>query len=189
MSQIPDYYREGPEALVVALARGGDRDAFAELVRRRQSRVRNLMRHLCGDIDLADDLAQQVFLQAWRKVRHLRRPDRFGAWLKRLATNVWLQHMRKTRAWRDTQELDEAQLPTCDTTDVAVDLRSALATLAAPVRSCVVLSHHAGMTHEEIAEALDLPLGTVKSHIKRGSERLRGLLSAYADDAGPEEPR
>ncbi len=189
MSRIPDHYREGPEALVVALARSGDRDAFAELVRRRQSGIRNLMRHLSGDIDLVDDLSQQAFLQAWRKIRHLREPDRFGAWLNRLASNVWLQHVRKTRVLREMQELDESRLPSCDTRDVAMDLRSALATLAAPVRSCVVLSYHAGMTHGEIAQALGLPLGTVKSHIKRGGETLRNLLSAYADDDLAEKPR
>ena len=64
-------YAQAPESLVVGLARTGDRDAFAELVRRRQAWIRNLMRRLSGDAALADDLAQQTFLQAWRGIAGL----------------------------------------------------------------------------------------------------------------------
>ena len=70
-------------------------DAYTELVRRRQSWVRNLMRRCCGDETLADDLAQQVFLQVWRRIRQLREPTKFGSWLKRIAVNEWIQHQRR----------------------------------------------------------------------------------------------
>jgi RNA polymerase sigma-70 factor (ECF subfamily) len=183
-----DYYSKGPEELVVALACTGDRSAFAELVQRRQSWIRNLMRRCSGDIDLADDLAQQVFLQAWRKISHLRKPDRFGAWLKRLAITVWLQYMRKNDALRNADEYDETDRAQQDTTSVAMDLDSALAALSNHVRLCVVLSYHEGMTHEEIAEYTKLPLGTVKSHIRRGTQRLQSLLSAYADTTNGDSP-
>lgn len=176
-----DYYSKGPEALVVSLARAGDRNAFAELVQRRQSWIRNLMRRCCGDITLADDLAQQVFLQAWRKISHLREPSRFGAWLKRLAITVWLQHLRANDVLREADEHDETLLAQQDATSVTMDLDLALATLSNSVRLCVVLSYHEGMTHGEIAELTDLPLGTVKSHIRRGTQRLQQLLSAYRD--------
>ena len=169
--------------MVVGLARTGDRNAFAELVRRRQSWIRNLMRRCCGDITLADDLAQQVFLQAWRKISHLRQPNRFGAWLKRLAITVWLQHLRTNDVLRDADEHDETQLAKQDATGVTMDLDLALATLSNPVRLCVVLSYHEGMTHGEIAELTDLPLGTVKSHIRRGTQRLQQRLSAYRDNS------
>ena len=66
-----------------------------------------------------------------------------------------------------------------------MDLGGALATLANAVRLCIVLSYHEGMTHPEIAEATKLPLGTVKSHINRGTQRLRQLLSAYRDEPKP----
>jgi len=89
------HYAEGPEALVVSLAIKGDRDAFAELVRRRQAWIRTLMRRCCGDLSLADDLSQQVFMQAWRKIRQLKDATRFGGWIKRLAINEWLQYSRK----------------------------------------------------------------------------------------------
>jgi DNA-directed RNA polymerase specialized sigma24 family protein len=95
MPVVPGHYAAGPEALVVSLASKGDRDAFAELVRRRQSWIRNLMRRCCGEENLADDLSQQVLLQAWRKIRQLKEADKFGSWLKQLAINEWLQYRRK----------------------------------------------------------------------------------------------
>jgi RNA polymerase sigma-70 factor (ECF subfamily) len=76
-------YARSPEALVVSLARRNDRQAFEELVVRRQAWIRSLMQRFCGDPALADDLSQQVFLQAWRNIPRLQRSDRFAAWLKR----------------------------------------------------------------------------------------------------------
>ena len=208
MPAAPASLRDSPEALVVILARTGDRDAFAELVRRRQSWIRNLMRRCCNDTTLADDLAQQVFLQSWRDIGQLRQPNTFGAWLKRLAINVWLQHVRVNDVLRNADEFEDIHYDRVagevgevgdihetgggevggihyqkhhDTTGMTMDLDHALAQLAQPVRLCVVLSYHEGMTHEEIAETADMPLGTVKSHIRRGSQRLQELLSAYAD--------
>ncbi len=172
---------------MVGLARTGDRDAFAELVRRRQSWIRNLMRRCCSDTALADDLAQQVFLQAWRKISQLRQPDRFGAWLKRLAISTWLQYLRKNDALRDAEEHHEAHLAQQDKTSMGMDLDQALATLSNTVRLCIVLSYHEGLIHAEIAELTKLPLGTVKSHIRRGTQRLQQLLSAYQGTPPAEE--
>jgi RNA polymerase sigma-70 factor (ECF subfamily) len=72
MPATPGYYAKGPEALIVSLAARGDRDAFTDLVRRRQPWLRNLMRRCSGDSTLADDLAQRVFLKAWRNIRRLK---------------------------------------------------------------------------------------------------------------------
>lgn len=137
------------------------------------------MRRCCRDVTLADDLAQQVFLQAWRTIRHLQQPGKFGAWLKRLAINVWLQHQRKNDPLKYTDEHDETKLAHRDATGVAMDLDRALASLSDAVRLCIILSYHERMTHGEIAEFTGMPLGTVKSHISRGTERLRQQLSAY----------
>ncbi len=185
MPQTHAQYGTSPEAVIAALARDGDRDAFAELVRRRQSWIRNLMRRLCGDAHLADDLAQQVFLQAWRNIGQLRQPGRFGAWLKRLAVTVWLQHVRRHDALVQAAEIDETAMAPPAAPGLAMDLDRALATLPEAVRLCIALSYHEGMTQDEIADLVGLPLGTVKSHIRRGAERLRQLLSAYG--TSPEE--
>jgi RNA polymerase sigma-70 factor (ECF subfamily) len=182
------------ERVVVALAVCGDDAAFSELVRRRQSWLRNLLRRLCRDGALADDLAQQAFLQAWRSLRTLRSTDAFGGWLRRLAVNSWLAHVRSSRArvgamiTADTPEsLDEEHESGLASTDLEavtsqqqLDLDRALSRLSADERLCVVLAYSEGMSHSEITETTGLPLGTVKSHIRRGSERLRTILHAYA---------
>ncbi|MDH3747387.1 MAG: sigma-70 family RNA polymerase sigma factor [Gammaproteobacteria bacterium] len=187
MPVAPGHYAEGPEALVVSLALKGDRDAFAELVRRRQSWIRNLMHRCSGDASLADDLSQQVFLQAWRKIRQLREADKFGSWLKQLAINEWLQHRRKNDALRGAEGEEDIKMSRHDATSVAIDLDQAMAVLPRPVSLCIVLSYYARMSHAEIAQLTDLQLGTVKSHIRRGSERLRELLSAYNESANAED--
>ena len=181
MPAAPGHYAEGPEALIVSLASRGDREAFAELVRRRQSWVRNLMRRCCGDASQADDLSQQVFLQAWRKIRQLKDANRFGTWLRQIAVNEWLQVRRKNDPLRGASDEDDAALAVSPSGSVAIDLDRALSMLPGPVSLCIVLSYYERMTHDEIAELTGLKLGTVKSHIRRGSERLRALLSAYIE--------
>ena len=177
-----------PEVSVVILASAGDDAAFAELVLRRQAKIRDLLRRLCGDAALADDLAQQVFVQAWRSLKTLRAPGAFGGWLRRIAVNTWRQAARR-RGEMFEDVFDEAADTVADggpsQADQAagrIDLERALARLAPAQRLCVVLAYAEGLSHPEIAEAVDLPLGTVKSHVTRGSARLRALLALETDD-------
>ncbi len=169
------------EALVAGLARTGDPDAFAELVSRRQAWIRNLLRRCCGDPQLADDLAQQAFLQAWRDIRKLRQPNRFGPWLKQLAVNVWRQHARRNDVMDSASALDAQPGAAGDAAGLGRDLDRALATLEPTPRLCVVLSYHEGLSHSEIAALTGLAPGTVKSHIRRGSQQLKTLLADYRD--------
>ena len=178
-----DHYPDCPEPLLVGLARRGDRDAFAELVRRRQSPLRNLMRRFCGDPALADDLAQQVFLKMWLNLRKLRKTEAFSGWLRQVAVSVWLQHLRKKDALKEAGELVGTESTRSTNAGVAMDLDRALAQLPPRERLCVVLCYNEGMSHREIAETTDLPLGTVKSHIRNGAQRLQQILSAYLDAA------
>lgn len=165
------------EATVVTLACAGDRDAFEELVRRRHSYTRNLLRRLCRNPVLADDLAQEAFLQAWKQIRNLRSIDAFGGWLRRLAISAWLQHVRRSESF--AQLVDAHDVATMPALAEGMDLDAALAALPPNVRLCIVLSYHEGMSHGEIAAATQMPLGTVKSHVARGTSRLRELLAAY----------
>jgi len=176
-----DFFAKSPEPVLVALARAGQRGAFAELVTRRQTWIRNLMRRCSGDATLADDLSQQVFTQAWRSIRQLHDADRLGPWLKRIAINMWLQHKRTNDPLRGADENNDADSAHNDTTSVAMDLDNALATLSPDQRLCIVLSYHERMTHGEIAEFTSLPLGTIKSHIRRGTLKLQEQLSAYVE--------
>ncbi|HMN46312.1 MAG TPA: RNA polymerase sigma factor [Povalibacter sp.] len=165
----------------------GDDGAFNELVQRRQKRVRDMLRRLCDNHSLADDLAQQTFVQAWRGIRALRDPGAFGGWLKRVAVNVWLAETRRVLAPIDDDEgaflavADPAPSP--ERRAGGIDLERALARLGPGERLCVVLAHGEGMTHAEIAEATGLPLGTVKSHVLRGSDKLKQLYAGVNRDA------
>ncbi len=170
------------EATLVRCAQAGEADGFAELVRRRQSWLRNLMRRSCGNGALADDLAQEAFLQAWRQLGQLRTPDSFGPWLRRLALNIWLQHCRRADPLRHASEVGrgaEEAFHAPAATGIAADLDRALMRLSVAERLCILLAYHEGMSHAEIAADTRLPLGTVKSHIARGGARLRELLSDY----------
>jgi len=175
---MSNHHSAAPEGLLVGLARKGDRDAFAELLRRRQAWVRTLMLRCCSNTALADDLAQQAFMQAWQTIPQLRQVSRFGPWLKRLAINEWLQHVRKRDPLANAED-DELPSQRAESADVGMDLDEALAQLKDHVRLCIVLSYHEGMTHDEIADFTSIALGTVKSHIRRGTARLQELLAAY----------
>jgi RNA polymerase sigma-70 factor, ECF subfamily len=169
------------EVSVVICAMAGDDDAYGELVRRRQGSIRQLFRRLCRDPALADDLAQQTFLQAWRTVKTLKSPAAFGGWLRRLAINTWLQKIRSEKAVLNTTDIDELpDTATQPTLSEQLDLDSALGTLPPDVRLCITLAYAERMSHREICAASGLPLGTIKSHITRGAARLRRLLGAYA---------
>lgn len=176
-----DFLGKSPESVLIGLARSGNRDAFAEIVNRRQNWIRNLMRRCCRDAALADDLSQQVFLQAWQSMPQLKDPNRFGAWLKRMAINLWLQHKRRNDPLRDADPESPADAAIEEQPGIAMDLDKALATLADDVRLCVVLAYYERMTHNEIAEFAGLPLGTVKSHIRRGTQKLQQELAAYLE--------
>jgi len=178
---VDNLYGDSHESLVVALARTGDRDAFGELVRRRQAWLRGLMLRSSGDPSLADDLAQQAFVVAFRRLRQLRDNRRFGAWLKQLAINEWLQHLRRRDALSLAEDWDLPEVAAGSDPSLVRDLDSALATLPAAVRLCLVLVYQEQMTHAETAAATSLPLGTVKSHVRRGAAVLRRLLVDYEE--------
>ena len=181
MNRVSAVLGEAAEGVVVALAIGGDRGAFSELVWRRQSWLRNLLRRLCRDPALADDLAQQVFLKAWRSLPQLKSPGAFGGWLRRLAINTWLAEVRAAAPAPVAYEPEALPAAAVFVPAAAeqLDLDRALAKLPDTERLCVVLAYNEGMSHGEISAATALPLGTVKSHVRRGAQRLRVLLRAY----------
>jgi RNA polymerase sigma-70 factor (ECF subfamily) len=188
---------EAAEAAVVALAMHGNDAAYGELVRRRQEAIRNMLRRLTRDSALADDLAQQAFVLAWRSIGTLKSPAAFGAWLRKLAVNCWLQQVRVKKrevAMSDVALgggalckealLDGQAVSTLTQTSTVaerMDLDTALAALPPDARLCVVLAYSEGMSHAEISESTSMALGTVKSHIARGAARLRELLQAYGE--------
>jgi RNA polymerase sigma-70 factor (ECF subfamily) len=176
----PGAYAAASDEALVLLARDKDQRAFAALVERHQQWLRNLLRRLSHDRALADDLAQQVLLKAWDALPALHAGQALQAWLKTIAVNTWLKHLRRKdplfKLDRDAP-LPEHAAP--GGAALTLDLDRALAQLSEAVRLCVVLSYHEGMSHGAIAELTGLPLGTIKSHINRGGALLRSYLAAY----------
>ena len=171
------------ELSLVALAMSGDDIAFEELVRRRQTGIRSLLRQLSGEQSLADDFAQETFFRAWQKLRNLRSPGAFGGWLRRIAVNVFLQHIRKTDlSIKNSETVLSTKASNSVSRSTRMDLEKALIKLKPMERICIVLSYAERLSHHEICGVTDLPLGTVKSHISRGSARLRQYLKEYKDD-------
>jgi RNA polymerase sigma-70 factor (ECF subfamily) len=173
---VSTNYGDIAEANLVTLAALGDERAFAELVRQRQATVRGLLRRLCGNAALADDLAQDAFVQAWRALSQLRNAAAFGGWLKQVAVRVWLQHARKTKLLLEPLDAAGAVEAAPPPQTERIDLDRALARLNPAQRLCVTLSYGEGLSHGEIADATGWPLGTVKSHVARGGARLREWL-------------
>jgi RNA polymerase sigma factor (sigma-70 family) len=170
--------RDAAEPLVIALACAGDTRAFTEIVKRRQGRVRKFMYHVCRRQNLGDDLAQQVFLTAWRSIGQLRSAAAFDGWLKRIMVTTWLEEVRRQKI-SYASEAAAAEPAYAEATAERIDLDAALGRLPPDVRVCIVLAYNDGLSHPEIAALTGFPLGTVKSHISRGALRLREMLAAY----------
>ena len=176
---------EAEIAAWLARARAGDRHAFARLVRAHQSRVRLQLRRLThGDAALADDLAQETFVQAWLHLNDFRGDARLATWLHRIALTRFLQHVRRPQLpveWHEPDATDASD-PGHDPRAIeglGRDVERALEALSEIQRLAVVHCFHLDLTHAEAAQVLGLPLGTLKSHLDRAKARLRQLLDAW----------
>ena len=181
-----------------------DRHAFAELVKRHQSSVRACLRKLtAGNHALADDLAQDTFVLAWRNLKSFRQEARFSTWLYRIATNCWLAHARKRREEllgdhdADVADEDSDDAPDAGGSEgrdhaamatMKIDLERALARLSDAERAAIVQCYHNDLSHEEAAYVLGWPVGTVKTHILRGKQKLKAALAAWAPATSTRTP-
>lgn len=180
---------ENPETGWCERALAGDRSAFSELVRSHQSAVRNQLRRLTkGDAALADDLAQDSFIQAWTHLGGFRGQARFASWLYRIAYNRFLMHVR---SHHPTQSLCGEPWPggTDEPADhegparaLRLDVATALARLPEAERVALIHCYHLDLSHEEAAQVLNLPLGTLKAQVLRAKARLRELLADWAPE-------
>jgi RNA polymerase sigma-70 factor (ECF subfamily) len=168
--------------LILAVLERDDRGAFSQLVGRHQSKVRAVLRRLTkGDAALADDLAQETFVLAWRNLKAFRFEARFSTWIYRIAFNAWQSEARRKREV-PMETRDKAppagseafdQLP-----DIVsrVDLERAMAFLSDGERAAIAACYYADLSHEEAALVLGIPVGTVKTHVLRAKAKLRARL-------------
>jgi RNA polymerase sigma factor (sigma-70 family) len=174
--------------LIARVLADDDRNAFAELVRQNQSAVRGLLRKLTGgDVQRADDLAQETFLRAYRGLSGFSGETRFSAWLFRIAYRIFLSDLRaKKRLGRAAPppeeaaaELRGAEAPLAEGALLRLDLMRAMGRLAPEERAALALTYGQDISHEEAAAILQWPLGTLKTQVARAKEHLRKCLLDY----------
>ncbi len=166
----------------------GDRDAFRVLVDREGAAVVRACHRILGDIHEAEDAAQEAFVTAFKSLAGWRGDGPFGAWLTRIAVRIALRRVERRRdvAWIDPANpaaaLDVPGGPDPATSALrserAADVRSAVARLDEPYREVVALRFFGDLSLEEIAIQTGRPLGTVKTHLRRGLIRLRSSVEA-----------
>ena len=166
---------------LVTAARRGSQGAFREIVERHQKAVRSFLRRTLADPADADDIAQETFLTAWSSLWRYRGQASLRSWLCAIAWNKSLTLQRSRRRERTRHDALEPQENTGACPDRRLDLTAALAGLPQDQRAAVALCLGGGFSHAEAAEALGLPLGTIKSHVERGRAKLLIALG------GPDE--
>lgn len=175
------------------------REGFAELIRRHQSHVDKVLYHLAPDWNDRRDLAQEVWIRAYRHLRRLQEPVKFRSWLSRIATNLFYDELRKRKRYQQPLSLDapvqvrdselEWELPSeapspqdhLSTQEFYEQLHQAVRDLPEAFRQTIILRELQGLAYEEIAEITGVSLGTVKSRIARARARLQSTLKPYLD--------
>ena len=177
-------------------ARNGDQAAFGELVMKYQKRVYALTVRMCPTLELAEEAAQEAFLSAWQGLPFFRGDSAFSTWLYRLASNACVDLLRKEGRHQGPSLDDEAvsaEVPdTRPTPEAAAEqkelraqIEAGLWTLSPEHREVLILREIQQLSYDEIADALSLDLGTVKSRISRGRRQLRNFLMEQGNFSAP----
>ncbi len=182
---------------VVLHARAGQEAAYRELIRRYERPVFALLFRMVRDRELAEDLAQETFVKALNAIDSYRPEFKFSSWIFKIGNNAAIDHLRRREL--DTLSLDgsphaetpeamqatalqigarqESPLDTVEAKELGGVIEAAIGALRPEYRSCILLRHVEGRAYEEIAEMLNLPLGTVKTYIHRARNELRQSLA------------
>jgi RNA polymerase sigma-70 factor (ECF subfamily) len=182
---------------VVLLARDGREAAYRELVRRYERPIFSLLFRMVRDRELAEDLSQETFVKALNAIDSYRPEYKFSSWIFKIANNAAIDHLRRREL--DTLSLEgsphaetpeavqatalqlgdraENALDIVEAKELGAAIEEAIGRLRPEYRSCILLRHVEGLAYEEIAQTLDLPLGTVKTYIHRARNELRETLA------------
>jgi len=180
------------ETELVTKSQNGDRNAFSELVRTHAQGVLNVVYRMCGNMQLAEDAAQETFIQAWLRLPSYRPQSSLRNWLYRIAVNTAIDMLRKEKrilpnAVEDLSLVDsrpgpESMVVSSERADL---IQEAISMLPEASRAVLVLREYEGLSYQEIAEALEIPVGTVMSRLnyarKLLREKLEVKLFAYAE--------
>jgi RNA polymerase sigma-70 factor, ECF subfamily len=169
------------QAMLVDRARAGDTAAFADLYRDHYRRVYALTLRLTADPGRAEELTQDTFVSAWRRLADFRGDAQFSTWLHRIAVNTVVSYQRRHRPWiswlRDNPESLPEVAVEAPSAGLARDLDGAIARLPERARQVFVLVDVEGHTHEEAGQLLGMAAGTSKAHLFRARALLREYLS------------
>jgi RNA polymerase sigma-70 factor (ECF subfamily) len=178
------------ETELIARAQRGDRNAFGELVRRNSTAVIQVVYRMCGDANQAEDAAQEAFLRAWQHLNSYRPHASFRTWVCRIAINAALDALRRNhqRVEQSVEEISgEARLADpqpgpeelYSTHQRAAVVQQAILSLSPASRAVLVLREYEGLSYQEIAAALDIPIGTVMSRLNQARGSLRARLEDH----------
>jgi RNA polymerase sigma-70 factor, ECF subfamily len=180
------------ESELVIRAQNGDRNAFSELVRTHAQGVLNVIYRMCGNMQIAEDAAQETFIQAWLRMQSYRPQASLRNWLYRIAINTAIDMLRKEKRilpstvedlnLTDAEPGPEALVASSERAEI---VQEAILALPDASRAVLVLREYEGLSYQEISEALDIPVGTVMSRLNYGRKLLREKLEvklfAYAE--------
>ena len=176
------------EQELVRAAAGGDTEAFERLVRTYENKIYHLALRMCGSSEEASDIAQEAFLAAWRGLPSFRGEANFATWLYRLTSNAAIDYLRRQKKERGDMSVDDEDLgldavdtghgpqDAAERTEVRTAVAAGLQQLSEGHRQVLVLREIQGLSYEEIADVLEVDLGTVKSRISRARTALRKIL-------------
>ena len=181
------------EALLITKAKNGDRNAYGDLVRCHYPFVVDVVYHMCGDAELAQDAAQEAFIRAWLRLSTFRPGTSLRNWLYRIATNAAVDVLRRdfktsgtdieNLAIPDLQAGPEAALLQKEQT---LAVQQAILSLTEAGRDVLVLREYGGLSYQEISTTLDIPLGTVMSRLNYARNQLKQLLESQWIQKEPE---
>ncbi|MCL7927250.1 MAG: sigma-70 family RNA polymerase sigma factor [marine benthic group bacterium] len=195
-------YSEKTDQDLVRLSRRGDERAARELVHRFERPVFSLIYRMVRDRELAEDLSQDVFVRTFNNLDRYDRSYKFSSWLFKIAYNLTVDHLRRRElptisvhgapdaVTPDRQEATSVTLESDEEApddrlvakELAGELEEAISALREDYRTAILLRHVEGRSYEEIAEIMEIPLGTVKTYIFRARRELREALSATHGD-------
>jgi len=186
---------------VVERASAGGEAAYRELVRRYQRPVFSLIYRMVRDRELSEDLTQETFVKVLNAIDRYRPEYKFSSWIFKIANNAAIDHLRRREL--DTLSLDggpdattpdqvqatrlqlgdaaESQLDELEARELGTQIERAIGALRPEYRSCIIMRHVEGRAYDEIADVLDLPLGTVKTYIHRARAELRESLGSLRE--------